>query len=670
MIKIICKLYNKNLILLLSFLIIFTSITPIFSATQIKINTEIKENKNCTNLLNDYIIQFTNEPVLVYKNNLIKNIQDEISKIYKTNIKSYINQQTYDYKTKIKNIQNFVLDKIKNIIDDRKNIDYETYDLLFNGMTIKNIPDNLISKIEKIPFVKKIFPNKHIKMCIDESVEIINADDVWDRKDVFDRNITGKDIKIAILDTGVDYTHPDLSTNYLGGYDFANEDDDPIDDQGHGTHVAGIIAGTGVQSNYEYIGVAPDAKYYAFKVLNNEGEGYFSWYYNAMNRAMDPNNDGDISDHVDIISISFGDYKGNPDDPFSQVADNAVKSGAVVVAAAGNVYYDESSDETYTDINSPGCARKVISVGATDKYDNVCGFSLRGPSQIGQIKPDVVAPGNGIVSALASGTVFGYSQIDSYYTHADGTSMACPHVTGVVALILQNHPDWSPDEIKMALRNKADDIGYDINIQGYGRVNAYRSALLQNSPPVAIINSSGNFDERIISILGTADGRDFSRYDLYYETASGWNFICGRDSPVNNGSLALWSTEKIYKEEIKLKLRVSSSSQISEDIVYIYIPPNENELDDDLRLYVSEKQDFIIKSKEIFGDNYNSLFIFTFRWRIPQISYGRSANFSAPVIKRILPEYINGSLFVIKFEDGFLFKKYTVTVINSNNVEI
>lgn len=148
------------------------------------------------------------------------------------------------------------------------------YQKVINGIML-NVSDSEANEIKKSPYVKAIYPNYEVHTTLMDSVPLINADDVWQMTDSQGQAITGKDITIAIVDTGVDYTHPDLggcfgiNCKVIGGYDFINNDEDPMDDHGHGTHCAGIAAGNGALK-----GVAPDAKIYAYKVLNFDGDGW------------------------------------------------------------------------------------------------------------------------------------------------------------------------------------------------------------------------------------------------------------------------------------------------------------------------------------------------------------------------------------------------------------
>ncbi|MBW2966099.1 S8 family serine peptidase, partial [Candidatus Woesearchaeota archaeon] len=262
----------------------------------------------------------------------------------------------------------------------------------------------------------------------------------------------------------------------IGGYDFVNNDNNPMDDQGHGTHCAGIAAGNGTLK-----GVAPDAKIYAYKVLSSGGGGYSDWIIAGIERAVDPNQDTDFSDHVDIISMSLGGY-GDPDDPMSQAVDTAVNNGVVAVIAAGNL------GPGYQTIGSPGTARKAITVGASDKTDNIAYFSSRGPVIWPNgiiIKPDIIAPGVDICAAQWNDAFLKYGApqcVDTEHVAISGTSMATPHVAGAAALIKQKNPTWTPNEIKAALKSTSIDIRKDISTQGYGRIDVLNAVRLDEPP--------------------------------------------------------------------------------------------------------------------------------------------------------------------------------------------
>ena len=166
-------------------------------------------------------------------------------------------------------------------------------------------------------------------------------------------------------------------------------------------------------------------------------------------------------------------------DALSVLCDAAVAQGVVLCVAAGNAGPGAST------VGSPGCAKTVITVGATTKSDQVASFSSRGPTSDGRIKPDVCFPGANIVACRASGTSMG-TPINAWYTSASGTSMATPHATGACALLLQAKPGLSPQQIKDTLMNTAKDLGLDANTQGKGRAQvfaAYQSALGQEPQP-------------------------------------------------------------------------------------------------------------------------------------------------------------------------------------------
>ncbi len=380
----------------------------------------------------------------------------------------------------------------------------------FNGIAL-NISDEEAKEIEDIKGVKKVWPNREVEALLMDSVPLIQEgisagqldEDGNDCLVTGKECLTGEGIKIAIIDTGVDYTHPDLGNctseeflegnceKVIGGYDFINYDEDPIDDQGHGTHVAATAAGNGEGG---LKGVAPNAKVLSYKVLSSEGFGNNAGVIAGIEQA--------VIGGADILSLSLGGW-GDPDDPGSQAVDSAVLSGKVVVVAAGN---SGPSEQT---IGSPGTARKVITVGATNninKEDRVAGFSSRGPViwKDGEgnkkiiNKPDILAPGVNICAAQYDSAWEDSQCLDEKHTSISGTSMATPHVAGVIALLKQKHPDWTPEEIKASIKGTAIDLDYSAIKQGAGRINV--SALVKLEVPYPLVEPIVSYGEKEINI--------------------------------------------------------------------------------------------------------------------------------------------------------------------------
>ena len=288
-----------------------------------------------------------------------------------------------------------------------------------------------------------------------------------------------KNIHCHDYDPNYDYPLSDINSGnkIIGGYDFVNNDNDPMDDHGHGTHVAATAAGNGVLK-----GIAPDAQILAYKVLDSSGDGSWKTVISGIEQA--------VTDGTDIISMSLGGT-GNPDDPVSTAIDNAVNVGVIAVIAAGNSGPNEQT------IKSPGTARKAITVGASSKSDQLAYFSSRGPvvwtddknNKRIIMKPDIVAPGVNICaaqfdSAFEDGGADGNCNNDNNHVSISGTSMATPHVAGAVALLKQKNPKWVPEEIKAALIQTAKDLWTPQNSQGSGRINLKKAiAIDTNSPP-------------------------------------------------------------------------------------------------------------------------------------------------------------------------------------------
>jgi thermitase len=266
-------------------------------------------------------------------------------------------------------------------------------------------------------------------------------------------------ILVAVVDTGIDYNHPDLAANYVPlGYDWVNNDSDPLDDFGHGTHCAGIIAG--VLNNS--IGIAGTAQVHIMgeKVLDSGGWGSWDWVANGIIHAADQG--------ANIISMSLGGYGD------SELVHDAVKyaynAGVLLVAAAGN---DATNVKSY-----PAAYDEVVAVAATDQSDSNAYFSNYGDWI------ELAAPGVNIYSTMPTYQVtMNYYGYNMNYDYMSGTSMACPSVVGVAALVWSLYPSKTRDWVRQWLRTTAEDLGnpgFDVYF-GFGRVNARKAVELK--PP-------------------------------------------------------------------------------------------------------------------------------------------------------------------------------------------
>ncbi len=270
-------------------------------------------------------------------------------------------------------------------------------------------------------------------------------------------------IIIAVADTGVDLTHPDLAGKLVAGYDFANGDTDPQDDNGHGTHVAGTIAAA-TNNGIGIAGICWQCKIMPLKGLDAQGSGYDSDLADAVRYAADHG--------ARVVNASWGGpgYSQTLDQAFTY----ADGKGVVLAVAAGN--------DGSTDVGSPASFPVSIAVSATDHNDQIASFSNYGSAIA------VAAPGVDILSLRAAGTDMygdGLHTVGSNYYRSNGTSMAAPHVAGLAGLILSLHPDWTPDQVRSTLTGSADDLGSPgrDDYYGYGRINAYRALQGATPPP-------------------------------------------------------------------------------------------------------------------------------------------------------------------------------------------
>ncbi len=335
------------------------------------------------------------------------------------------------------------------------------YSVVFHGVAAR-VPVTVQAQVRSLPDVQAVYPDAEVHAMDAPSVSRIQAPAFWSTY-----SYRGGGKVIAIIDTGVDYTHPDLGGCFgagckvIGGYDFVNRDHDPQDDNGHGTHVASTAAG----NSATVPGVAPDASILAYKVLDATGSGSDSLAIAGVERAVDPNKDGNTADHVDVINLSLGGA-GDANDPVSQAVDNATAAGVLVVASAGN------DGRSFFTINSPGAAHTALTVGATDENDQVTDFSSRGPTtSIYGLKPEIVAPGVNVCGARAADNTLGETCVDDTHIQLSGTSMAAPQVAGAAALLRGVLPTLTPAEVKSLLVQNSVDLGYAAFMQGAGRLD-------------------------------------------------------------------------------------------------------------------------------------------------------------------------------------------------------
>ncbi len=591
---------------------------------------------------NSFIIIFEDKPLLEKKKEILEkirpNLQDEVT------IQLSPPEENVLLSELDREIKEMEITRQENINKFPEGVEVKkTFTKSINAVLVENVEEKELNELKK---QFKVIPNYKTKIALSNSVPHINTTSVWNTQDSFGNLITGENITIAVLDTGVDYSHPDLGGCFgpgckvVGGYDFINGDSDPMDDHYHGTHVAATVAGNGsIFGGLD--GVAPDAKIYALKVMNQDGSGTLSEILEAYDFIIDLNQNGipeGGEDQVDIFSMSLGFELGSSDDEVSAPTDLLIEQGLVGVIAAGN-----SGPTQYT-IGSPGAARKAITVGASynniyrssvlyangnyvvsngldhsiitnnllgelkevsgfgyssdftlsgdfigkvalikrgeisfqDKVNNaynagaiatiiynnepgiffgtltydssipavsisqldgeslvsllssevinidltvaineslsdrVTSFSSRGPVlnyDGALIKPDILAPGANICAASPS-SLSGpeYDSIHclgNNHISISGTSMATPHVSGIVALILQAHPDWTPEMVKASLLSSTKDVNELGTTQGTGRVDAFLAVDPQNERS-KIFNSSlsyGSIDTSVPQII-------------------------------------------------------------------------------------------------------------------------------------------------------------------------
>ena len=368
-----------------------------------------------------------------------------------------------------------------------------THELPIVGGFSARVPGNAVARLAGSPLVTKVWGDGVIRMATDTSYATtqINAstppNDVWQQTIRLDqarqKGLNGNGVTVALLDTGLSQ-NPDLGNRVLARVDLT-ADGDGIDHYGHGTHMAGIIAGDGTMSGGQWTGVAPRANLVSVKVAGADGSTDVSVVIAGLQWVVGHRSDYDIR----VLNLSFGtdSQQSYLVDPLDYAVEHVWFSGITVVVAAGN------RGPSGGTVNKPGDDPFVATVGAADlngtqgsNDDTVAPFTGRGPTQDGLAKPGVVAPGVTIVSDRDPGSTidqaFPSARVGASYFKGTGTSQAAAVVSGVVALMYQANPNLTPDVVKAILRASAQKQLAGEPGAGAGVVDAYSAVQAATNP--------------------------------------------------------------------------------------------------------------------------------------------------------------------------------------------
>lgn len=450
-------------------------------------------------------------------------------------------------------------------------------DVIHGG--VFQVPASLLPTLAKDPDVLYISPNRQtIKLSPDDYIL-----DATGANPIQELGYSGAGIGVAVIDSGVHAGHPDLSKNYTRQSRVVYNESfipglDASDQYGHGTAVAGLVAGNGRASGQWMRGIAPKADIINLRVLDANGVGTDGAVISAIQRAIQLKKTYNI--RIINLSLGRGIQESYALDPLCQAVEQAWKVGIVVVVAAGNYGRDNSMHTNgYATITAPGNDPYVITVGATNTHatdttsdDTVTSYSSKGPSLLDHvIKPDLVAPGNRIVSLLAAGSTldtkypgnrlspsaYGSHSSTHYYSFISGTSMATPIVSGSAALMLEHTPSLTPDQVKARMMKTANklypsystaigangvsyNLQYDVFTVGTGYLNAY-AAMASNDfstgralSPVAVRDRKGN-------VLLQIDPSSVWSNSLVWGSSVVWG-----DDVLLNGTSIVWGDSVVW----------------------------------------------------------------------------------------------------------------------------
>jgi serine protease AprX len=454
--------------------------------------------------------------------------------------------------------------------------------------TAASVPASKLKELADDPDIVFITRDRVVKPSLDYAVPTVGG--------TFARSLgaDGRGIGVAVIDSGIQETE-DLRGRIVYRENFVEEDprkpkDDRSarDDYGHGTHVAGVLAGDGQKSGGKFAGMAPKARLISLRVLSDSGEGRDSYVIAAIQRAIELKSKFNIR----VMNLSLGRpiYESFRTDPLCLAVESAWKAGIVVVVAAGNEGRNNTAGNLgYGTILAPANDPYVITVGAMKTEgtlsrgdDSIASYSSKGPSVLDNIiKPDIVAPGNRMVSILSHrnallAELFPANVVNKDYIRLSGTSVAAPMVSGAAALLLQKQPALTPDQVKARLMKtavksfpttatitdgatgKVYTSYHDVFTVGAGYLDVVAALTSNDTPPLGLraVSPIAVFHPDTNQVFALADPSAVCGDSAIWGTSVVWGTICGNSaiwgssavwgSSVVWGTSALWGTSAVW----------------------------------------------------------------------------------------------------------------------------